>query len=72
MSAAEIITEIDSLPETEREKVLGFAACRAKEQLTAEELGELTKRMIETNDPAEEAALRAELVRGFYGNVPHA
>ena len=70
MSAAEIMTQFDSRPETEQEKVLRFAECRAKGQLTTEELGELTKRMIEAEDPVEQEALKEELIRGFYGNEP--
>lgn len=67
MSAAELA----KLPETERNEAL-FAAQGSKGRLTVEELGKLTKRILETNDPEEEAALRAELVKGFYGNAPHA
>ncbi|HEV7401537.1 MAG TPA: hypothetical protein VGO11_01375 [Chthoniobacteraceae bacterium] len=69
MSATEIMTEIDSLPETEREKVLRFAECRAQGRLTTEELMELAKKMVESNNPAEQGVLEDEIVRGFYGNL---
>jgi hypothetical protein len=69
MSAAEIMTEIDCLPESEREKVLRFAECRAQGRLTTDELMELAKKMVESNDPTEQDALEDEIVRGFYGNV---
>jgi Mg/Co/Ni transporter MgtE len=69
MSAAEIMTEIDRLPETEREKVLRFAECRAQGRLTTEELMELSKKMVETADETEAEALKEEIVRGFYGNL---
>ncbi|HEV7401536.1 MAG TPA: hypothetical protein VGO11_01370 [Chthoniobacteraceae bacterium] len=70
MSAAEIMTEIDRLPETEREKVLRFAACRARGQLTGDEIDELVRQMVESEDPTEKAALKEQIFRGFYGDEP--
>jgi hypothetical protein len=70
MSATEIMTEIDRLPDSEREEVLRFAACRAKGQLTGDEITELARRMVESEDPVEKEALKEEIVRGFYGDEP--
>lgn len=41
-------------------------------QLTGEELAALGEKMISTKDPAEAKRLEEEMVRGFYGSVPHA
>jgi len=41
-------------------------------KLTAEEIGSLAKRMVESNDPEEKAVLKEAMVRGFYGEQPHA
>ena len=35
-------------------------------------LGKLAKRMVDSNDPTETAELNEAMVRGFYGNKPHA
>ena len=43
-----------------------------RRQLTGKELGDLAKRMVETKDSAEADRLQEEIVRGFYGNEPHA
>jgi hypothetical protein len=36
-------------------------------KLTAEEIGSLAKRMVESNDPREKALLKEAIMRGFYG-----
>jgi hypothetical protein len=41
-------------------------------KLTAEEIGLLAKRMVESNNPDEKAGLKEAIVRGFYGEQPHA
>jgi hypothetical protein len=41
-------------------------------RLSGKELGKLAKRMVESNDPAEKAELTEAMVRGFYGDKPHA
>jgi hypothetical protein len=41
-------------------------------RLSGEELGKLAKRMVDSNDPTETAELNEAMVRGFYGNKPHA
>ena len=41
-------------------------------KLTGEEIGLLAKRMVESHDPDEKAGLKEAIVRGFYGEQPHA
>ena len=73
MTATEIIEEIKRLPRQEQVKVAEFARHLVDiSLLTPEKLGELAKRMVETNDPAEADRLEREIVRGFYGEEPHA
>ena len=73
MTATAVIEEIKHLPPEDQSRVIQFAMELArKRQLTGKELGELTKRMVETKDPAEADRLQEEIVRGFYGNEPHA
>ncbi len=73
MTATAVIEEIKHLPREEQSRVIQFVNELAhSRQLTGEELGELTKQMVETKDPAEASRLREEIVRGFYGDEPHA
>ncbi len=73
MSAVEIIEQIRKLPAEEREKVRDFVRFDlAARQLTGEEIAALGQRMIATPDAAEAKRLEDEIVRGFYGDVPHA
>jgi len=73
MSAAEIIEQIKRLPPDERERVRNFARENLEDgQLPGEEIGKLVQEMIDAKDPAEAKRLQDEIVRGFYGNVPHA
>ena len=73
MTGLEIIEEIKRLPREEREKVLEFARANSDvRQLTGKEIAELTRKMVETPDPAEAARLEEEIVRGFYGAERHA
>jgi hypothetical protein len=73
MTALQIIEEIRRLPHEERIKVIRFARENLEEgQLSGEELGELTRQMVEAKEPAEAARLREQITRGFYGNAPHA
>jgi hypothetical protein len=68
MTAAELIQEIEKLPNDERSKVIDFAREAAKRRpLTPQELGVLGERMLAAADPAEAERLRQEWVRGFYG-----
>ena len=73
MTAVESIEEIKRLPEDERSRVIEFARqAGANRQLSPKELGQLAKRMTETQDGAEADRLQEDIVRGFYGDRPHA
>jgi len=73
MTAVEIIEEIKRLPRDEQSRVIRFVRELARErQLTGEELGDLARQMVEAKDPAEADRLKDEIVRGFYGDKPHA
>jgi hypothetical protein len=80
MSAAQVIEEIKQLPRAEQTRVLQFALEMAREHqllgksraLSPNELGELAERMVEAKDPVEADQLKEEIVRGFYGDKPHA
>jgi hypothetical protein len=73
MTANQIIEEIETLPPEEQAKVVRFAyQLDAERQLTGPELSALAERMVATTDPTEEAMLREEITRGFYGKKPHA
>jgi hypothetical protein len=80
MSATDVIEEIKHLPHAEQSRVLQFALDLARERqrsdkdrsLDSDELGALTRRMVEAKDPAEADRLQEEVVRGFYGGKPHA
>ena len=73
MTATVVIEEIKQLPREEQSHVIRFVNELArKRQLSGGELGELAKQMVEAKDPAEASRLREEIVRGFYGDEPHA
>ncbi len=73
MTATAVIEEIEQLPPEEQSRVIQYAMELARRrQLTGKELGELARRMVETKDPVKADRLREEIVRGFYGNEPHA
>jgi hypothetical protein len=73
MTAAAVIEEIKHLPRAEQSRVIQFVNELARRrQLTGEELGELARKMVETKDPTEAKRLQDEIVRGFYGDEPHA
>ena len=73
MSANQVIEDIKHLPRAEQSRVIQFAYGLARErQLSGDKLGALAKRMVEVKDPAEADRLQEEIVRGFYGDEPHA
>jgi hypothetical protein len=80
MSATDVIEEIKHLPRAEQSRVLQFAIELAREyqlsgrdrSLDSDELGELTRRMVDAKAPAEADQLQEEIVRGFYGGKAHA
>ena len=70
MTGAEVIEEIKRMPDAERQKVIQYARFADNEQLTPDQLGELTRQMVEASDPAEAERLKREIIRGFYGTGP--
>jgi hypothetical protein len=72
VSSLQVIEEIKRLPAEEQQKVFEFTRYAAKEQLSPEQLGDVLREMVNATDPAEKERLKAEFVRGFYGNEPHA
>ena len=80
VTASEVIEQIKHLPREEQSRVLRFAFELARKSgfsansptLTPEELGDLTRRMVESPDRTEAERLEEEIVRGFYGGEPHA
>ena len=73
MTATAVIDEIKHLPREEQSRVIRFVNELARQrQLSGEELGTLAKQMVEAKDPAEAERLKEEIVRGFYGDEPHA
>ena len=68
MTASQIIEEIKRLGPEEQLGVIRFAyQLDAERQLTGEELASLAERMVKTTDPAEQARIRGQIIRGFYG-----
>ena len=73
VTASQIIEEIKRLDPKEQIGVIRFAyQLDAERRLTGKELSALAERMVNTSDPAEKARVREEIVRGFYGQEPHA
>ncbi len=73
MTAVEIIEEIKRLPKADQNRVIEFARnADENRQLSPDELGKLAKQMVEAKDPAEADCLKEEIMRGFYGDEPHA
>ena len=73
MTAVEIIEEIRRLPDGEREMVRQIAAEKLEPgQLPSHELALMVQKMIDAKNPSEAKRLEDEIVRGFYGNGPHA
>ena len=73
MTASQIIEEIKRLDPKEQLGVIRFAyQLDAERQLTGKELSSLAERMVQTTDPTEQAKVREEIVRGFYGRKSNA
>ena len=73
MTATVIIEEIKRLDPKEQLGVIRFAyQLDAERRLTGKELSSLAERMINATDPAEQAVVREEIVRGFYGQRSNA
>ncbi len=68
MTATQIIEEIKRLDPKEQLGVIRFAyQLDAERRLTGKELSSLAERMIASTDPIEQARVREQIVRGFYG-----
>ena len=73
MTAIQIIEEIKRLDPKEQLGVIRFAyQLDAERKLTGKELSDLAERMVNTTDPAEQARVREEIIRGFYGRRQNA
>ena len=67
---SETIEQIRQLPDDEQEKVKRFVRENLEPgQLSAVQLGELTRRMVEAKDPKDANPLKQEIIRGFYGDA---
>ena len=68
MSAIDVIKEIKDLSPSEQVEVIQFALKLARTRpLTAIELDSLSKRLVDTDDPAEAERLKTSIAQGFYG-----
>jgi hypothetical protein len=68
VTASEIIEEIKRLDPEEQLGVIRFAyQLDAERRLTGKELSSLAERMVNASDAAEQARVREQIVRGFYG-----
>jgi hypothetical protein len=73
VTASQIIEEIKRLRPEEQAGVIRFAyQLDAERQLTGNELASLAEHMVNTADPAEQAKIREQIIRGFYGQRQHA
>ncbi|HXC36561.1 MAG TPA: hypothetical protein VNV43_11850 [Candidatus Acidoferrales bacterium] len=73
MTSAEIIEEIKRLPLDEQNRVVEFVQkTRGNLALSPEELGDLSRQMVDAKNPAEADRIQKEIVRGFYGSQSHA
>jgi len=73
VTAGQIIEEIETLPPSEQAEVIRFAyRLDAQRQLTGPELSSLAQRMVAATDPADAAALRTVISKGFYGEKANA
>jgi hypothetical protein len=73
VTATQIIEEIKRLGPEDQVGVIRFAyKLDAERQLTGEELSGLAERMVNTTDPAEQARIREQIIRGFYGRRQNA
>jgi len=73
VTASQIIEEIKRLGPEEQVGVIRLVyQLDAERQLTGNELARLAERMVNTVDPAEQARIREQIIRGFYGQRQHA
>ena len=70
MIVSQIIEAIKRLGPEEQVGVIRFAyQLDAERQLMGDELSSLAERMVNTTDPAEQARIREQILRGFYGGL---
>jgi hypothetical protein len=68
MTAKQVIRELDELSPDEQAEVIRHAyRLDAERQLTGGELTALARRMVAAELPDEQARIRGEIMRGFYG-----
>jgi hypothetical protein len=73
VTATQIIEEIKRLDPKEQLGVIRLAyELDVERKLTGKELSGLAQDMVNTTDPAEQARVREEIIRGFYGQQPNA
>ena len=73
MTATQIIEEIKRLDPQQQLGVIRFAyQLDAERQLTGDELSGLAEHMVRTTDPEEQAKIREQIIRGFYGQRQNA
>jgi hypothetical protein len=73
VTAIQIIEEIKRLDPEQQLGVIRFAyQLDAERQLTGDELSGLAERMVRTTDPEEQAKIRDQIMRGFYGQRQNA
>jgi hypothetical protein len=73
MTAKQVIHEIEELTPVEQAEVIRHAyRLDAERQLSGTELTALARRMVAAEDPSEQARIRAEIARGFYGGKANA
>lgn len=73
MTATQIIEEIKRLDPQQQLGVIRFAyQLDAERQLTGDELSGLAEHMVRSTDPEEQARIREQIMRGFYGQRQNA
>lgn len=73
MTATQIIEEIKRLDPEQQLGVIRFAyQLDAERKLTGDELSGLAEHMVRTTDPQEQARIREQIIRGFYGQRENA
>jgi hypothetical protein len=73
VTATQIIEEIKRLDPQQQLGVIRFAyQLDAERQLTGDELSGLAEQMVRTTDPEEQAKIRDQIIRGFYGQRQNA
>ena len=73
VTATQIIEEIKRLDPEDQLGVIRFAyQLDAERKLTGDELSGLAEHMVRTTDPQEQARIREQIIRGFYGQRQNA